>query len=74
MGRGGTTKAYMSDSVMPPAKSRLEKGTKPVYAYKSHVTSPVQAVGHGPQLYGGGVHVTGTNVTIQHFKYALVSP
>ena len=59
----------------PPRPLETRKGCiiKTVYAYKSHVTSPFQAFGHGLTVYWETVRVTSTNLTIQRSKYALFS-
>ena len=46
----------------------------PVDSYKSHVTSPIAAFGHGLTVYWETARVARTNSTIQHAKYALFSP
>ena len=43
-------------------------------SYKSHVTSPFQAFGHGLTVYWEIVRVTSTSLTIQHLKYSLFQP
>ena len=56
-----------------PLETRKGRIIKPMHSYKFHVTSPVQAFGHGLTVYWETVCVTSKKSTIQHVKYALFS-
>ena len=66
---------HVDSGTVPVTPLETGKGRmiKPVYSYKSHVTSPFQVIGHGLAVHWDTVRVTSTIFKSQHLRTFLAS-